>query len=784
MEITENFFQLFYNQSDKNYMPNDIELIIDSTKTKNLAPEAKSIILSVNESNFALYASTNSFQSIYNTCILQEQEMTIENIKMIQGYILQNIQINELYDLKNYIFRLSAADIITNTYARNFINFLNVSISKTRKDSKLQAQKLDLQTLVAELESIYARFLELELNKSIYLKLNNILNNMKNQKFSIGITGVLSAGKSTFLNALLGKEILGSSTIPETANLTILKYGDKNCAKVRFWNQKEWQELKDLAESDTSLKDFILQSEKKFGDSLNNYITKESRTQDISLDELNIFTSANHESKLCNLVKEIELQTDLKFLQNGVEIVDTPGLDDPVTKREEITKAYIQKCDVLIHAMNASCAATQIDIDFIIESLVEQNISRLLVVLTRADLIGEKELHQSLEYTKSSLSIQLKKSNYKGDIESLLTRIDFIPIASFLALLHKTNRGNEALAQGYTLEKTGILDVEQYLDKILLGENSLKHKDILYLAYRAFLKVASLAQEEVALESQILNASNEELEIMLDSLKKSNEDLLKSLEDKQRELQIKADELQEFLQISENIIRKHLKIEQEKLKSRIYHDAIYGYANNKIPTKQHICEVLDQALHDCFVDTSRDYKQKISEKIMQLLSNQDMKNIESISNDLSSTNNHKIAKVIQPKISIQASKEQIHKSLALLQSSVPELINKHSASTQNELAIQMDSVFDESFSLFYEAISKKSNEISQAFSTYFTQLSKQQQEYIKLQIADKEESLTQMLDQRKKANSQNLRDSLIKKQKELQSLINQLEYISQSLSSI
>ena len=133
-----------------------------------------------------------------------------------------------------------------------------------------------------------------------------------------------------------------------------------------FWNTNEWEELKKAGQYDKSLQSFVVESERIFGDRLKSYIADTTKSESITLDKLSTYTSANHESKLCNLVKEVALFTPLKFLQNGVEIVDTPGLDDPITKREEITKDYITQCDLLIHVMNASCVATQIDIDFIL----------------------------------------------------------------------------------------------------------------------------------------------------------------------------------------------------------------------------------------------------------------------------------------------------------------------------------------------------------------------------------------------------------------------------------
>ncbi|MCD8541630.1 MAG: dynamin family protein [Aliarcobacter cryaerophilus] len=60
-------------------------------------------------------------------------------------------------------------------------------------------------------------------SKEILIELEDINSYMNNQKFSIGITGVMNAGKSTMLNALMGKEILGSAVVPETANLNYCK---------------------------------------------------------------------------------------------------------------------------------------------------------------------------------------------------------------------------------------------------------------------------------------------------------------------------------------------------------------------------------------------------------------------------------------------------------------------------------------------------------------------------------------------------------------------------------
>ncbi len=755
MEIAKHFFQLIYHED----IPETL-MDINADTLLALPQKLQALLLSVHNANFELYQKSQSFQTLYTQCMPQ-YKLTIESIKMLQYALLCVMSAAQLKHLKPYILRLNAAELITNQHARNLTNFCTQSAFQAQH-IKEEHKEIHLKTLADELAQILKRLYALQLHEKYYTKLEQIHTNAQNHKFSIGITGVLSAGKSTFLNALLGKEILGSSTIPETANLTILKYNQMESAEVFFWNTQEWEELKQAGQYDKSLQSFVQESERIFGAKLQDYIATETKSQTITLDMLSTYTSANHESKLCNLVKEVVLFTHLKFLQNGVEIVDTPGLDDPITKREEITKNYITQCDLLIHVMNASCVATQIDIDFILESLLEQNISRLLIVLTRIDLISEKELAQSLEYTKTSLAAQLKKAQYSGDIDSIIERIDFIPVASFLALLHKTNREQEAIEKGFSLEKTGIIAVEKYLDTMLLGENSLKQKDILYLAYRGFLKTIQQSQEEMQLESALLNASEQELEGMIAQLQDENTKLFLQLDVKKQELQAKQNELQEFLVVLQNSMQKSLKKEQERLQNRILDEAVYGYSHGSMPSNERIIEILESGFSDCFSDLSRDYKYKLAKKMSQILLDE-------------------YTNIKQPQISFHAPKEQIAKSLIVLQDSIPKLINAHGKGSENKLAVMLHDIFSESFGLFANVLMEKNKEIEAKFLDYFAQILHAQEELLQQQIAEKDIVLKNTLAKRQNVYTQEMRDSMQEKQKELTRIAQELAYITQAL---
>ena len=161
-------------------------------------------------------------------------------------------------------------------------------------------------------------------------------------------------------------------------------------------------------------------------------------------------------------------------MRDGIEIVDTPGLDDPVIQREEITKEYVGQCDLMIHLMNVSQSATLKDVEFIIDALLYQNITKILIVITRADTVTKEELAEVIKYTKTSIKRQLKTINKDSQLDYILDTIKFVPISGKMALYHRTGKSEEAIKAGFRLEDTGILDIEEYLNDTLFGVDSQK----------------------------------------------------------------------------------------------------------------------------------------------------------------------------------------------------------------------------------------------------------------------------------------------------------------------
>ena len=773
MSVLQHFFNSFHHLPPP--MQQNLPFITDSSKN------ALSIVLCVNANNIELFMQCPSFvnllpdsRQIPSNLALGYTSNPLDYILAIQTSIItQNPHIFE--ELMPYFANLNLAGVIDDEQLRLFSLLKHTATSHISTSTNKSSKTKHLKEFHTQFHTLFELLTPLLSKDSLLQAMDKNLAKLQEQRFCIGITGVLSAGKSTFLNALLGQEVLGTSSVPETANLSVLRYGETPRARVHFWSKEQWEDLESQGAYDSHLQAFVKESKEHFKDKLQDFITSPKYTKDIELNELSAYTSANHTSKFCNLVEKVELFMPLAFLGNGVEIVDTPGLDDPITKREDITREYIEHCDMLIHIMNASCAATQKDIDFILEALLEQNISRLLVVLTRIDLLTQKELESSLEYTKSSLIAQLKNAKYKGDIQSLIQRIDFIPLAGYAALLHRIQGGDSKNSKDskdkpvMSLEESGILEIESYLQTMLLGQDSLKAKDKLYLAFKAMLKIAQDEKELTEIESALLCASGEELDSLISKYTAQNQTLLDTLQNFESHLSVLNTDLADFLSSLEILSHNTLSKAATLIKDKVFNDILYDFERGAKPQAQAFCVMIEQGLKDCFADILREYKYKLSRKITQLKS--DIAPQDSI-NAMESSQSDTL-----PSIHFQLKSSEITHILQTLES-LPQALSPK----PERLKANLDSLFKNIFECFDGLIKEKNAEIKTLFMTHFEQIAMQKKQEIEEEIRNKQESLESALATKNDGNTQEQKDQIATKQSQIQSIIKQITHTLEELS--
>ncbi|WP_297810568.1 dynamin family protein [uncultured Helicobacter sp.] len=686
------------------------------------------------------YCKTLSFKGILQvqyTLLLNIHKVFLKEPRFIQNLlkkVLENLNLLEQHDLAKGEFFYQIK--------RHLDSIIHQEIKESHMHKEQQKLTLDksflrdfltnsLRLLEQKKEILNAMRTQnlLNLNPSLE-ELESLLEKLRNQHFSIGITGVLSAGKSTLLNALLGQEILGSSTIPETASLTLLKYDKTPSALVSFWNKAEWKDLKSTME-DSLLREIMANAE--FKEFLEKYVQDSTTSLRISLQELPKYTSANHPSKLCNLIKETTLFTPLKFLENKVEIVDTPGLDDPIVQREEITKGYILDCDLLIHAMNAAQSATQIDVDFILQTLQNANISRILILLTHADLLEPKDLESALNYTKESIKTRLSQSMAKQSVELLLQRLDFIALASYPALLCQTNP-QKAKELGFSLESSNFNALIDYLNQTLLGSNSTKAKDLVYLSAQGFTRVFEKIKSACSLEKSLLFAKESQIQELMQEAKFEKEQSLAKLQVTKESLKSATAQLQEYLVTLQKELNQQLETSKNILSERIFADIIYDYEKGKIPSYERLQRILDLGLKDVLSDILRFCTQSLDKKITQLQSQFEMY-VEFQEKDSSLLGN----------FHLHFDESILKKTTLKILNRMIKSVKKFGKNQKIELKSALDLDFKDGFLEFFEIIIRQSKALESKLTENFQRFLNDLEAALKTDLENKERILQNAL---------------------------------------
>lgn len=278
----------------------------------------------------------------------------------------------------------------------------------------------------------------------------------------IGIIGQVKAGKSTFLNSLLfsGDEILPKAATPMTAALTVIRYAPEVKAEIEFFEEKDWKRIeygakqyikyyneakerltKNSAEGGglfglqetNNLKEpteqeilaeaqipeeieasyELVKMSEKNGIELSKYLGKTipidgiKNLQDL-MGELNDYIGAS--GYFTPIVQNTTIYCDLPVLK-GIEIVDTPGINDPIISRGRRTKKHLGQCDVVFLLSYCGQFIDKVDIELVVQNLPAKGIKNIVLVGSQLDsvMLQEYRKYNNITHLLDNLEYKLEK---------------------------------------------------------------------------------------------------------------------------------------------------------------------------------------------------------------------------------------------------------------------------------------------------------------------------------------------------------------------------------------
>lgn len=287
--------------------------------------------------------------------------------------------------------------------------------------------------------------------------------------FRVLVVGAAKRGKSTLINALLGRPLLPTGVVPVTALATTVRYGDAEQCDVNFLD---------------------------------------GRSENRPVDELADLVTERGNPGNRRGVAAVTVRLPVPLLAKGLELVDTPGTGSVHAHNTAEAEAALDRMDAAIFVLSADPPISVSERAFL--GQVRTHAVALFCVLNKVDHLDPGELEESREFTRSVLAAELGRDTTVW------------PLAARAGLAARL-AGDAA-----GVRRSGLLDFEESFVSYLTGH---QHTDLRRSLASRGGELARRAAEAAAAEHGTLILAAERLDGALDAFRARLELVTRQRED-------------------------------------------------------------------------------------------------------------------------------------------------------------------------------------------------------------------------------------------------------------
>ncbi len=293
-------------------------------------------------------------------------------------------------------------------------------------------------TIAYEIRTL-AEFLRTRLGEREAEECRQLMVKLAEDRFVLAVVGQFKRGKSSLMNAIIGRDLLPTGVLPLTSAVTVLKYGPK-------------ERLTITKEGATYPEEVPLSS-------LAEYVTEKGNP-------------GNKKKVACAC-----LELPLPFLRRGLEFVDTPGIGSAIEANTATTYGFLPRSDAVIFVTSVESPLTRAETDFL-ES-IRGHVRKIFFVVNKIDFVGEKEQQEILHFISEALKHRTGAENVR-----------IFPLSSTLGLTTLLAGKEESYAQ------SGVKALQEALSSFLSSE---KGNVLLVSVLDKLLRLATEAEREMSL---------------------------------------------------------------------------------------------------------------------------------------------------------------------------------------------------------------------------------------------------------------------------------------------
>jgi GTP-binding protein EngB required for normal cell division len=182
-------------------------------------------------------------------------------------------------------------------------------------------------------------------------------------ELSVAVVGRFKAGKSSFLNHFLGRELLSVGVTPVTAVVTEIGYGESERATVHYLD---------------------------------------GRSEVVTLDHISTFIA---ESENPENIKQVSvLRVELPELKSRLSLrfVDMPGLESALVHNTEAALKWLPNVGLALIAISVDPPLSQQDIALL--KTVYEYTPKVSILLTKVDMLNESEREEVINFVRERLT--------------------------------------------------------------------------------------------------------------------------------------------------------------------------------------------------------------------------------------------------------------------------------------------------------------------------------------------------------------------------------------------
>jgi len=186
--------------------------------------------------------------------------------------------------------------------------------------------------------------------------------------FFMACVGQFKRGKSTLLNALLGEHIVPTGVVPVTTAVTVLRYGPRREARVRF---------------------------------------ADGHSESVEPEAIASFVSEEENPENEKGVRAVEVFLPNPLLSGGMCLVDTPGIGSVFMNNTAATREFVPHIDAALVVLGADPPISGEELALLKD--VSTQVSVLVYILNKSDRLSEADREQAIRFTEQILSKHLKR---------------------------------------------------------------------------------------------------------------------------------------------------------------------------------------------------------------------------------------------------------------------------------------------------------------------------------------------------------------------------------------